>query len=111
MLKTNTNRVNFNLVETSGNTAVSMEQYIQDRTQLTELTIPETTPYIGTYAFINCLGLTKVVVPNSVDVIEENAFNNNSIVSKIIVRHSLEFIKQKNFKQILIKHCKDKDKF
>ena len=88
MLKTDTNRVNFNLVETSGNTAVSMEQYIQDRTQLTELTIPETTPYIGTYAFINCIGLTKVVVPNSVDVIEENAFTNCSNIENIHVHKS-----------------------
>ena len=88
MLKTNTNRVNFNLVEAFGNTAVSMEQYIQDRTQLTELTIPETTPYIGTYAFINCVGLTKVVVPNSVDVIEENAFTNCSNIENIHVHKS-----------------------
>lgn len=88
MLKTDTNRVNFNLVESSGKTAVSMEQYIQDRTQLTELVIPESTPYIGTYAFINCLGLTKVVVPNSVDVIEENAFTNCSNIENIHVHKS-----------------------
>ena len=88
MLKTDTNRVNFNLVESSGKTAVSMEQYIQDRTQLAELVIPETTPYIGTYAFINCIGLTKVVVPNSVETIEENAFTNCSNIENIHVHKS-----------------------
>lgn len=88
MLKTDYDRVNLNLADVFGITSPSMESYIKDRETLTNLIIPENTTKIGTYAFINCLGLTKVVVPNAIETIEENAFTNCSNIENIHVHKS-----------------------
>ena len=88
MLKTDYDRVNLNLADVFGMTSPSMESYIRDRETLTNLIIPENTTKIGTYAFINCLGLTKVVVPSAVETIEENAFTNCSNIENIHVHKS-----------------------
>ena len=60
-----------------------------DRTEITDITIPDSVVYIGKNAFIWCAALTDVTIPDSVEWIDEYAFYGCSELASVEIANGI----------------------
>lgn len=79
------------------NRITSIEADAFAKSNIRNLTIPESVDQIGKYAFFNCKGLVEIIIPEGVKIIEGGTFKNCKYLQKIIIPQSVTIIDYQAF--------------
>lgn len=71
--------------------------YNEDKTEITEITIPDNTTNIGNYSFVGLSALATVIIPASVTSIGKSAFSGCSKLSSLSIPNSVTTIGKSAF--------------
>ncbi len=76
---------------TDGTTLIA-DRALEDCSELTSISLPNSLIYIGKKAFRNCSGLTSVAIPNGVISIDDRAFQNCNYLISVTIPNSVQKI-------------------
>jgi BspA type Leucine rich repeat region (6 copies) len=81
----------------SGLPVTKIGNFAFNSSSITNVTIPNSVTYIGSYAFQYCIGLTSVTIPNSVTYIDFDAFEHCAGLISITLGNHLNYIEEDAF--------------